>query len=184
MSGSSRWLEIAVVARPHGVKGELKLALHQRGSEVLLARPRLRLVLPSGEVRPAALRAVRRVPDGMLATLDGVHDRDAADALRGARVEVARAALPALGDGEMYCADLPGCEVRLGARRVGEVVRVLSYPSCDALVVAGAGGEIEVPLTDAYVARIDGAARVVELTAMPEEESGAGSGSGTGSEAE
>jgi 16S rRNA processing protein RimM len=176
---SPKYIEVAVVARPHGVKGELRLSLYQRGSDLLLKRPPVRLITPAGDVRAVAIRAARRVPEGVLVTFEGVADRDAAKALCGARVQVAREALPRLGEGEIYCVELVGCEVRVAGVRVGGVLKVVSYPTCDAVIVGvdteparaagwGRASEVEVPLTDGYVAKLDGVARVVELVRLPE----------------
>src|SRR5947209_4572636 len=107
--------------------------------------------MPDGSVRPDRIRSARPVPDAILVTFESTRDRDAAEGLRGARVEVPRSVLPPPGPGEAYHADMIGCEVRLGGARIGTVARVVSYPTCDALVVQ-AEPTIEVPLTDAYVA--------------------------------
>jgi len=69
----------------------------------------------------------------------------------------------------VYHCDLEGCAVRAGVALVGRVARVASYPTCDALVVQRPdGGTIEVPLTDAFVARIDVVGELIELSSLPE----------------
>lgn len=159
---------IAEVARPHGVAGEVRLRVYHLESDLLLGRPPIVLRLPDGSKRPDRLTAVRRVPGGMLARLDSVRSRDDAEAARGAILEVPRAALGEAGEGAVYHCDLEGCEVRCGGP-VGRVVRVVTYPTCDALVVERDGAKpLEVPLTDAFVARIDVAAGVIELSDLPE----------------
>ena len=141
--------------------------MYNLDSDLLLGRPRIRLV-KDGAAQQAAIRSARRVPGAILLRLDSVNDRDAAEALRGARIEVPREALEPVADGEYYHCDLEGCEVRAGGERIGVVARVVSYPTCDSLVVARAAGEIEVPLTDAYVAAVDLTARTIELSSLPD----------------
>jgi 16S rRNA processing protein RimM len=165
---ADRWVALAEIARPHGIKGELKLAVYNLESDVLLRRPKIRLVLGDGSVRRDAIRSVRRVPGAMLARLESVADRDQAEALRGARVEVPREELGEAADGEYFHCDLEGCEARLDGVGIGAVARVVSYPTCDALVVLRDGHELEVPLTPAYVARIDVSSGIIELIALPE----------------
>jgi len=160
---------VAEVARPHGVTGEVRLRVYNIESDLLLGRPPIVLRLPDGSRRPDRLTSVRRVEGAMLARLDSARDRTAVEALRGAVVEVPRSALGEPGDGEVYHCDLEGCAVRAGVALVGRVARVASYPTCDALVVQRPdGGTIEVPLTDAFVARIDVVGELIELSSLPE----------------
>ncbi|HVY49458.1 MAG TPA: ribosome maturation factor RimM [Minicystis sp.] len=164
--GRDELVAIAEVARPHGVRGELRLKLYNEASNVLLSKPGVLLELDDGARRPAAIATARRVNRGLLVELVGVADRDAADALRGARVLVRRDALPPLDEGEFYACDVEGARVLLGGEEVGRVTSLEEYPTCAALVVAGPTGKFEVPLVDAYVASVDVAKGVVELVTL------------------
>jgi 16S rRNA processing protein RimM len=157
---------LAVVTRPHGVRGELKVKLFNPDSDVLLRKRRARLVLADGEAREVSLRNPRAVPGGMIVRLDGVDDREAAEALRGARFEVKRADLEPAGDDEFYVVDLIGCRAELHGAPIGEVVAVRDYPTCDVLVVEGAGGCLEIPLLDAYVGDIDLVERRIAIRSL------------------
>jgi 16S rRNA processing protein RimM len=77
-----------------------------------------------------------------VARFEGVGDRSAAEALRGSLVEVDRAALPPLEEGEYYHADVIGlpCEDR-GENAVGTVVAVENYGAGDLLEVELDGGK-------------------------------------------
>jgi 16S rRNA processing protein RimM len=100
---------------------------------------------------------VRRTPKGVLLSLQGVDDRDAADERRGCVVLVPRAALPELAPGEYYLSDLIGARVLApeGAE-LGTVTEVQMYPSVDAIVIQSASGERwEQPLLDEWIARVD-----------------------------
>ena len=70
-----------------------------------------------------------------------IADRNEAEALRGTLIEVERAALPALEDGEYYHADLIGaaCFDRDG-RPVGTVAAVENYGAGDLLEIDRGGG--------------------------------------------
>lgn len=164
----TKHVAVAEVARPHGVGGEVRLRVYNLESDLLLGRPPLRLRLADGSLRAERIKSIRRVPGAMLARLESIGTRDDAEAVRGATLEVPRSALGKLSDGEVYHCDLEGCEVRHG-EVIGRVVRVLSYPTCDALVVERADGTtLEVPLTDAFVERTDVEAGVIELSGLPE----------------
>ena len=67
-----RFVPVAEVARPHGLRGELRLKLYNEGSELLTELARgakrspavpLKLRLPSGEEQPLVLTSARARPD-------------------------------------------------------------------------------------------------------------------------
>ena len=94
---------LAAVAGAHGIKGEVRLKLFADSIASLKAHKN---VYVGGELR--AMRDLRDANKTAIARFDGVSDRTAAEALRGQLVEVDRAALPPLEEGEYYHADLVG----------------------------------------------------------------------------
>ncbi len=163
-----RYVPVAEVARPHGVRGEVRLQVYNLGSDLLLARPPVRLRLPDGSEREVKIRSARAVNKGILVELEGVSDRDAAEALRGAEVCVRRDLFPAEEEGEFYACDLEGARAVLASgEEVGRVTAVQSYPTCDVLLIdRGPAGPLEVPLVDAYVASVDPERAIVELVTI------------------
>ena len=128
---------LAAVAGAHGVKGELRLKLFTDSVENL--KPHSTVFVGGIEHK---LESVRAAPSGAVARFEGLADRSAAEALRGSLVEVDRASLPPLEDGEYYHADLLGlgCVDRDG-REVGKVVAVENYGAGDLLEVETADGK-------------------------------------------
>ncbi len=175
-----RYVPVAEIARPHGVHGELRLRVFNEHSDLLLRRPPVRLLLPDGDEREVKLVAVRPTNKALLVQIAGVDDRDAAEALQGATVCVPRDVFPPAEEGEFYACDLEGAEVVMASGEpVGRVQGVVTYPSCDALVVALVGerrgkegsrpakqATIEVPLVETYVAAIDPERRTVQLVTL------------------
>jgi 16S rRNA processing protein RimM len=93
----------------------------------------------------------------VLARLSGVADRDAAEALRGLRLYVPRAALPATKEDEYYHADLIGLpvETREGSA-LGRVRAVHNFGAGDILELrADDGRELMLPFSDAVVPIVD-----------------------------
>ena len=94
----------------------------------------------------------------VLAALAGVEDRDAAEALKGTRLYIERAALPPLEDEEEYYhADLIGlmAETRDG-QGLGRVVAVHNFGAGDLLEIApDEGPTLMLPFTKAAVPRVD-----------------------------
>ncbi len=158
------WLEVGVVTRPHGVRGELRVRPHWAESESLDAVEELALVDAKGAWRRCRVRARRPVPGAMLLSLGGVESRDDAERLRGARVLVPRASLPALERGEMYLTELVGARVEDAEGVIGEVVEVRCHPSVDSVVIRDAEGRLlEQALAAPWLESVDAARRVVRL---------------------
>ena len=76
--------------------------------------------------------------DTVVAALEGLQDRDAAAALRGATIEVPRSALPEPKRGEFYWTDVLGSEVvSTAGAKLGTLQSVTSNGAPDVMVVAG-----------------------------------------------
>ncbi|GAA4017335.1 ribosome maturation factor RimM [Sphingomonas swuensis] len=134
--GGSR-VSLAAVAGAHGVRGEVRLKLFADGLDSLSAHKQ---VLVDGT--PRRLLAVGGTPKSPTARLEGVSDRNAAEALRGTLIEVERDALPPLDDGEYYHADLVGLPCTDGQGvLLGSVHSVENYGAGDLLDVELANGK-------------------------------------------
>lgn len=129
-----RRIALAAVAGAHGVKGEVRLKLFSDSIESLSAHDKLYV----GGVKRRLL--VIRDAKAPVARFEGIADRSAAEALRGSLIEIDRAALPPLAEGEYYHADLIGHAAVDGqGAQVGTVVAVENY---------GAGDLLEIELKD------------------------------------
>jgi 16S rRNA processing protein RimM len=162
------WVPLAEIARPHGVRGEVRLKLFNMTSDVLLEKDEVLVRLPDGEEHEVSVERARRADDAILMKLYSVDDRDRADELRGALVCVRRREFPAPEEGEFYAVDILGAEVRLTGERLGEVTEIVNYPTLQAMLVRpdDAQGDWEIPLTDVYVANVDTTARVVDVLTL------------------
>jgi 16S rRNA processing protein RimM len=139
------------VAGTDGALGRLRrVALRRRGQEA--AERKVVQARPQGKVW-----AVR---------LEGVADRDAAEALVGSEVLAWREDLGEAGEGFHFWADLEGLPVVTAAgEELGRVEELYVTGGVDVLVVRGAGGERLVPLAP-YVT-VDTEARRVVVDAPP-----------------
>jgi 16S rRNA processing protein RimM len=160
------WVPLAEVARPHGVRGEVRLQLYNRDSDLLLYLDEVLVRFPEGEEQEVSVDGARRANEAILMKLHSVDDRDRAEELRGASVCARRGDFPPLEDGEFYACDVEGARVVVdGGEELGRVTALRSYPTVDVLVVAAADGgrPWEVPLVDAVVSHLDVAGGVVTL---------------------
>jgi 16S rRNA processing protein RimM len=159
-------LEIGRIGAPHGLAGELRVTLHFAGSDVLEHAKTLVCVTEHGE-RELTVRAARPHGAGVLLRVEGVNDRDAAVALRGARIEVERSLLPPLAEGEYYLVDLIGATVIGPEGPVGKVTGIATHPSVSCLELElGDGRRAEQLLSEPWVSRVDVDAGTVELASL------------------
>lgn len=167
---------LAEVMRPHGVRGEVRLKVFNRESDLLLERDEVIVRLKGGEEHEVSVDRARRADAAILMKLHSIDDRDRADELRGALICVPRADFPEPEDGAFYACDIEGARVVLrevveGSAEEGEespvgTVRTLtSYPSVDVLVVKASDGgkDWEIPLVEPFVREVDIAGGVVVL---------------------
>jgi 16S rRNA processing protein RimM len=164
MSGpGNRRVLMGVVVAPHGVRGEVRIQSHcedpadigSYGALTDESGKRSYTVHPLGEVR-----------GNVLARIDGVADRNAADRLRGLRLYVAREALPPAADGEWYHVDLIGLRaVGVDGKEYGKVLAVEDFGAGTLLEVGeGTGGRsFMLPFSDQAVPTVDIAGGVVTI---------------------
>ena len=127
---SDKPVTLAAIAGAHGVTGEVRLKLFGEGVESL---KRFRAFNDS------ALTLSKLRDDGKggaIARFAEVTDRNAAEALRGTLLTVARSALPPLGEGEYYHADLIGlAAVSNDGADLGEVIAVENFGAGDVIEI-------------------------------------------------
>lgn len=116
---------------------------------------------------PAMLRITqaREHGDGVVASARDIDDRQAAQALRGARVFVSRASFPTAGEGEYYWVDLIGLDVVNRAdEKLGSVAGLIETGAhCVLRVQADGAAERLIPFVAAYVDEVDLAQRRIRV---------------------
>ena len=125
---SDRPVTLAAVAGAHGVAGEVRLKLFGEGVESL----RRFRTFNDSSLTLDKLRDDGK--GGAIARFAEVTDRNAAEALRGTTLTVPRSALPPLGEGEYYHADLIGLTaVSTTGEELGTCVAVDNFGAGDVL---------------------------------------------------
>jgi 16S rRNA processing protein RimM len=157
MPGSRRdFVVIGEIAKPHGVKGEMRVFSHADSLSLFSELPRVFLAR-GGRPKAYGVRAARPHKDFVLLTLEGVEDRDAAEALRGAEVRIPVDMLPEPGEDELYQHAVLGLEVRL---EDGQVLGFVEYIDTRGdsevwTVVTGDGSEVLLPIAEEFVVSLD-----------------------------
>jgi 16S rRNA processing protein RimM len=152
------WLSAGRVGRAHGLDGSFHVT-----------RPRASLLVLGGPLRVGSddHEIVRRAgtDERPIVRVDRIDSREAVDAVRGADLLVPRSAAPPLGEGEYWPEDLEGCAVTDGTAAVGEVRRLVGYPSVDVLEVARPGApDLLVPMVHDAIRSVDTAARRIDIS--------------------
>ncbi|GAA4563687.1 ribosome maturation factor RimM [Planotetraspora kaengkrachanensis] len=149
-------LVVGRIGRPHGVRGEVTIEVRTDDPDLRFAPGTALATDPPGR-GPLVVERARWNAGILLLAVAGVHDRDAAESLRGTLLVVDSADIPALDDpDEFHDHELVGLSViTAGGEGVGEVAEVLHHGQ-DLLVVRRPGGdEVYVPFVKALVPEID-----------------------------
>ena len=146
---------VGAVAGAFGVQGEVRLkSFCADPADIATYGP---LTSEDG-ARSFDIRLTRPVKAGFAARLSGVTTKEAADALKGARLFAPRSALPTLPDDEFYHSDLIGLSAQdTGGAALGRVAAVLNHGAGDILELRGQGLDkpVLVPFTKAAVPTVD-----------------------------
>ena len=120
-----------------GVRGWVKVYSYTDPREAVLNYEGW-LLNRKDEWEPVSVAEGQRHGKSVIARLEGIDDRDMAEALRGSEIGVLRDALPAPEEGQFYWSDLKGLQVvhRDGAV-LGKVDYLLETGANDVMVVKG-----------------------------------------------
>ncbi len=162
------FIEIGLVGRPHGLRGEVGVDFWAESPDLL--RGTLWLRPGRGAPRPHTVAGVRRHQGRPLVLFEGIADRSAAETLRGMHVLVTKDRLPEPDEDEVYLHELLGLRVLLHA--TGDTLGTLD----DVQMPGGQevwsirtpdGKEVLLPAVEEFVASIDLDAGEVRIAPPP-----------------
>ena len=147
---------LGVVAAPHGVRGLVRIRSFTEDPMAIASYGELSDEAGKTRYRVEALSTVK---GAVLARIEGVADRTAAEAIRGLRLYVERERMPATGEREWYEADLIGlAAVGRDGRDWGKVVAFHDFGGGLAMEVSGgeaAPSSVMLPFNDEAVPEVD-----------------------------
>jgi len=152
------------IARAHGIRGQVIVNLEtdfpderfRPGAELFVER--------GGRVEPLTIATVRFHRERPILGLRGVETIDDAEAMAGLELRVPLDRLAALPPGTFYRHDLIGCRVETTRGEVvGVVTDVEGTMAGSRLVIAGASGEVLVPLATEICPEIDPAGKRIVI---------------------
>jgi 16S rRNA processing protein RimM len=154
------WIELGRIRRPFGVKGWLHVESFTDPLEALLDYRKWTLRAAGGARATHVVAEGRAHGRELVVRLDGIEDRQAAQALVGAVIEVERSELPPTRPREYYRADLVGLAV---SNREGVDLGVLEHfvdgaHGATMVIRHATTGEHWVPATPEHLWKVDLAA--------------------------
>ena len=150
------------IAAPFGVKGWVKVQPFSEDPGTLMDFESWRIGRGT-EHKTFTVEAVQDHANAMVAKLEGIDDRDAAYALRGQEISVARSDLPPPEENEYYWSDLIGLTaVNREGIELGKVDSLMETGAQDVLVIKGTREHL-VPFIAQFVGKVDVAGGTIEV---------------------
>ncbi len=165
-------IQVGHVTGAYGLRGAIRVTPYSLDADALLNVKTWWLDKPS--LRAVKVRTAKFHSGDVTATLVDLSERDLAEALKGATVQVSRADFPALTEDEYYWTDLIGMDVvNLEGEALGKVtdmmhngaqsiLRITPAPAVDAPLDAKVE-ERMVPFVDQFVKTVDQNAKLITL---------------------
>ena len=155
---------IGKILRPHGLKGEISIRclLEDESSldhlrEIILKR--------DNASQAASISSWRYYAKGILISLRGVDDRNAAEDLAGAEIYAHPEDLPKSDPDDIFLHELVGCRVELAdGQNLGSIKEIMTPASQEIWTIAAEdGAEILFPAVPEFVESIDIEGRMVRI---------------------
>ncbi len=165
-----RYLLVGRVLRPHGVRGELRVAILTGYPDRLAQHSHFYLAHAKSPdvVRRYAVKGLRLHKKSLLIKLHGCDDRNAADELRGMLVQIPIEDAVPLEEGEYYLFQLVGVRVEAESGEwLGKIVQVIETGANEVYVVRGPRGEVLLPGVDDVVLELDIESRRMVVRLLP-----------------
>lgn len=181
-------IEVGRILDAWGVKGWVKILPHSTDPEALFSAKSWFLQAPEAKFRPGfnafsgtvllSVDEAKIHSDTVVAKINGLDDRNAAEALRGARIFLPRSSFPAASKDEYYWVDLIGLNVvnREGVL-LGQVRDLMATGPHSVLCVeytavqedgTAVSAERMIPFVSAYIDTVDIAGKCITVDWQPD----------------
>ncbi len=135
----------------HGIRGAVKLKSFTTDPKAISTYG----ALQTSDGREIEIARMKAVPDGFIADLKNIKDRNQAESLKGQDLSLPRNRLPATADNEVYLVDLIGQEALHDGVKLGTIIGIENFGAGDLLDIdTGAKESLLVP--SMFMQMIDG----------------------------
>lgn len=152
---TAKLITVGKILAAHGIKGQVKIDVQSNNP---LRFRRGHLLFVEKLQKQLKITAVQEHKSCLLLTLQGVDDRNQAEALAGSLLQVEESDLPKLPEGEYYYYQIEGIKVFDAEQGmlIGEVEEVLDYTANDVFVIRREGKRpLLLPALKSTVNRLD-----------------------------
>lgn len=144
-------IKVGKIVNAVGLKGEVKVYNYSDSSEIYEITPEMYV---GSEL--LQIENVRLQKNMVILKLEGINDRNAAEAAKGRDIFITEDDLPELEEGEYYVRDLIGMTVEEDGNVLGKVTDVLQNTAQDVFEVERKNGkQLLIPRVDEFVLDID-----------------------------
>ena len=126
----------------HGIRGAVKLKSFTTDPKAIATYG----ALQTTDGREVEIARMKPVPDGFIADLKNIKDRNQAESLKGQDLSLPRERLPATSDNEVYLVDLIGQDALHSGVKLGTIIGIENFGAGDLLdIETGAKESLLVP---------------------------------------
>jgi len=159
---------IGKVVGAFGLRGGLKVHPYTQSAELFESGASLTIKRFGTDERKFCVTRAQGYKNIVRLWMEGVDDREGAEALSGAKIYIPRSCLPETDPDTWYWCDLIGLDVYTTAGgRIGHVDSIIETGANDVLVVMDEGRETLVPAIPSVVMEIDADAGIIRVD-LPE----------------
>jgi 16S rRNA processing protein RimM len=131
--GDDTMIHVATIIGAHGIKGEVKLRSFTSDPKAFASYG----PLTETDGRVFEVTKFRAQINDFICVLTNIADRNAAEALRGTELFVAREKLPALKQGEIYLSDVQGKQAVAEGKDLGRIVGFQNFGAGELMELEG-----------------------------------------------
>ena len=178
-AGRERMADIRIgkIVNAHGIKGEVKLISYSDDPDRFEMLESIIVKGPAGDRADAVseyfIEDVRYKAGSIILKLEGIDDRNAAEAMKGSFVYMDEEDLPELEEGQFYVRDIAGSDVLLeDGRKLGTLKDVRTNTAQDLYIVSRAEedpgrSDLMIPSVDEFIISVDPEAKRI-VVRLPE----------------
>ena len=155
----SSYVEIGILVKPHGLKGEIKLKLHSPQSNLIL---KINEVIVDDLIMK--IDYSKRVSSGILLKFVEKNNRNSIEDLIGEKIYVDKNVIPEAPKGENYYFELIGSKVVYNNSEIGTLIEIVETKANNIYVIKEFNGkEILIPKTKSFIKKFNKDKKILEV---------------------
>lgn len=163
LEDTANLIEIGLIVKPHGLKGELKLKLHSPESNLILNIDNIYV-----DNQIFKIDYSKKVSNGILLKFVSKNTRNSIEDLIGKKIFVDKDIIPLAPSGENYYFELIGSKVVYNNVEIGTLIEIVETKANNIYVVKELNGnEILIPKTKSFIKKFNKDKKILEVI-LPE----------------